>query len=214
MPRKARALFLADGASDLPLAVHLERLCVRHGQFVEVVPVPHDRLPGAGRTVWSRVAAAMRQDADFDYLFVHRDAEGQEVIRRQHEVRDGVERGGFSGPVVPVIPIRMTEAWLLLDESAIRRVAGRPSGREPLDLPLPQAVEAVPDPKRMLKDALVKAANVSGRRLKTFRRRFPALRRQLLAELDIDGPVRGLTAWQQLERDITAAFGEGECSAR
>ena len=32
-----------------------------------------------------------------------------------------------------IVPVRMTEAWLLLDESAIRRVAGRPHGDEPLD---------------------------------------------------------------------------------
>jgi hypothetical protein len=47
-----------------------------------------------------------------------------------------------------VIPIRMTEAWLLLDEEAIRDSAGRPSSSVSLGLPLPQRVETIPDPKQ------------------------------------------------------------------
>lgn len=49
--------------------------------------------------------------------------------------------------VVPVIPGRMTEAWLRLDEAAIRRVAGNPNGRTKLGLPKLHEVESVADPK-------------------------------------------------------------------
>jgi hypothetical protein len=39
-------------------------------------------------------------------------------------------------PVVCVVPVRMMEAWLLIDEMAIRRVAGNPNGRIPIELPV------------------------------------------------------------------------------
>jgi len=108
--------------------------------------------------------------------------------------------------VVPIVPIRMTEAWLLLDEEAIRMVAGRPSGVEPLGLPTASRVEAVADPKARLRSALEMACGPSGRRLRKFKRDFPAHRRQLLERLDRSGPVRKLSAWQALEADTARAM--------
>lgn len=61
----------------------------------------------------------------------------------------------------PVIPIRMTEAWLLLDEAEIRRVAGAPNGKIPLNLPNPAKVESVSDPKALLKETLARASGLS-----------------------------------------------------
>lgn len=36
---------------------------------------------------------------------------------------------------IPVIPVRMTEAWLLGHELSIRSAAGNPNGSENLELP-------------------------------------------------------------------------------
>ncbi len=93
----------------------------------------------------------------------------------------------------------MTEAWLLLDEAAIRLVAGRPSSSEPLDLPLSHQAESLADPKTRLQIALASASGLSGRRLRQFKRDFPYHRRQLLERLDRNGQVRQLSAWQSLE---------------
>jgi hypothetical protein len=54
-------------------------------------------------------------------------------------------------PVVCVIPVKMTEAWLLIDEKAIREAAGNPKGRQPLNLPKPSKTEELSDPKETLK---------------------------------------------------------------
>ena len=97
---------------------------------------------------------------------------------------------------VPVVPVRMTEAWLLVDEPAIRRVAGNPNGRCALDLPQVSKVETIADPKKLLKQVLATASELSGRRLKRFNDRFPENRRQLLQRLDTDGPVTQLPSWQ------------------
>lgn len=205
-----RAVFIADGPSDLPLAGHLELLCAGHGVEVQVTPVDPRTLEGAGRTVERRIRFLLDQGVDPDLVFVHRDAEGQDAAARAAEVRAGANSAGIEvNRVVPVIPIRMTEAWLLIDEMEIRRVAGRPSGTNALGLPSVAAVESVADPKALLASALLAAAQPSGRRRRAqFERDFGRNRALLLQRLDVDGPINNLNAWQQLKEDIAAVLSQ------
>lgn len=198
-----RALYIADGPSDLPLAQHLEWLCRRKGTEVEIVRVPGERL--RTRTVAGRLEVLLDEDPAFDMLFVHRDSEDRLPAPRFEEIQKAVNSVGFLGPVVGVVPIRMTEAWLLLDEEAIRQVAGRPNGNTPLKLPKPAHVESIADPKRLLRETLALASEASGRRLKIFQKQFGTHRSQLLERLDPEGPVRELSAWARLESDISGA---------
>jgi hypothetical protein len=200
-----RGLFIADGSSDLPLARHLESLCQSAGAEVEVVDLPADRLPGVGRRVEDRLRAVLGQDPNFDILFVHRDAEDRDPSPRFAEVASAVATVNFSGPAVAVVPIRMTEAWLLLDESAIRLVAGSPSGVGALGLPPTSKVERIADPKEVLRHALISASGVQGRRLKIFKNQFAVHRALLLERLDPHGDVRKLSAWQKLAESIASA---------
>lgn len=94
----------------------------------------------------------------------------------------------------------MQEAWLLFDEQAIRRAAGKPNGRHPLNLPNPAQLEAVPNPKETLIAALRSASELRGRRLARFNPHRQAYR---LAQLIDDySPLRQLPAFAALERDI------------
>lgn len=198
-----RALLLVDGSSDRPLSGHLEQMCLRYRVVVDVVPLPLDRLPREpGLRVDQRTRAALAIDPHFDWIFVHRDAEGQDPELRRREVEQGVRSAGFSAPAAAVVPVRMTEAWLLLDERAIRRVAGHPAGQEDLGLPAVSEVESVPRPKATLQAALERAAGVRGRRLEILRSQFGEMRRQLLERLQVDGPVTRLSAWRRLDSDI------------
>lgn len=113
---------------------------------------------------------------------------------------------GISTNLVPVIPVRMTEAWLLLDEPAIRTVAGNPAGRASLTLPKHHEAERLPDPKSVLRQALLDAANVTGRRRERLDRRFSENRRQLLERLDPHGPVTRLTSWRDLVRSVESVI--------
>jgi hypothetical protein len=128
-----------------------------------------------------------------------------DIDKRRNEITDGMAQCEISWPCVPIIPIRMTEAWLLLDEAAIRSVAGQPSGNMPLGLPVASKVESVPDPKATLQAALRTASGCSGRRLQKFKRDFPEHRRQLLERLDRTGAVRQLSAWKALEHATESA---------
>lgn len=197
---RARALLLADGSSDEPLGVHVAALARSHGVALDVVAPEFDRMSDPpGRTVRQRLERMLKIDPDFDVLLVHRDCENDARDLREAEIVSGVEHCDIEWPVVPIVPIRMTEAWLLLDEKSIRVIAGRPSGVEPLDLPKVSQVETVPDPKARLGAALEIACGLSGRRLRKFKRDFPAHRRQLLERMDRLGPVRQLSAWRALE---------------
>ena len=52
--------------------------------------------------------------------------------------------------VVCVVPVRMQEAWLLIDEAALRRAAGDPNGTQPLAMPDVQRLEELADPKQLI----------------------------------------------------------------
>lgn len=187
----------------MPLAALIELLAARSGADLDVVGLPADRLPiGIGATVERRLSAVVGQDPNFAALFVHRDAEAQDPDHRRREVALAVSAVSFTGPSVAVVPVRMTEAWLLLDEGAIRRAAGRPRGKDPLSLPTARQVERLADPKRRLQATLAAASGLRGRRLKVFKQQFGAQRRMLLECLDPDGPVSSLGAWQRFVGDV------------
>lgn len=200
-----QGVFLVDGPSDLPLSRHLESMCSAFGADVALTPVDPALLSDVGRTVADRLRFVADQPDLLEIVFVHRDAEGQPPERRFHEIKVGVTGAGLSCPVVPVVPVRMTEAWLLLDEAAIRRVAAKPNGTAPLDLPTWQEAERLADPKRCLQEVLLAASETTGRRRKQFERDFGRHRALLLERLDPGGIVATLTAWKRLEADVAEA---------
>lgn len=192
---------LADGTSDEPLAVHVAALARRHGVELDIVVPDFARLhPPPGRTLESRLQRLLGLDDQFEVLIVHRDAEAHAPDSRLTEIGDACEVATVAWPRTAIVPVRMTEAWLLLDEPSIRLVAGKPSGTQSLALPRAAVVEDLPDPKAVLQRASETASELRGRRLREFKRDFPAHRRQLLERLDRNGPMRDLSAWQALEK--------------
>jgi hypothetical protein len=155
----------------------------------------------------SRIRAVLDLDGRYELLFVHRDSEKQDPKLRYDEVKSAVDEVCPQVPATAIVPVRMTEAWLLVDEGLIREVAGRPGSTVDLFLPPLTKIEANPDPKDLLKRALVIASGLTGRRLKQFQRRFSESRRLLLEQLDVEGPVRSLPAWQALEADLNQVIG-------
>jgi hypothetical protein len=136
-----------------------------------------------------------------DLLFVHRDAEKQPPLRRYEEIRQAVGDRVY----VAVVPIRMTEAWLLIDAGSIRAAAGRVSGVEDLELPPLSRLETEADPKDTLYRALRRAHNAHGRRAERF---HPPAAVHRLANLVEDwSPLRRLTAFRRLEEDTRIAIG-------
>ena len=63
----------------------------------------------------------------------------------------------------------MTEAWFLFDEHAIRRASGNPNGKTVLGLDILKTPESL-NAKKVLQETLVKATELSGRRLAHWQR--------------------------------------------
>jgi nucleotidyltransferase/DNA polymerase involved in DNA repair len=75
-------------------------------------------------------------------------------------------------------------------------------------LPLPKAaqLEALADPKKLLRECLIRASEKVGRRLQQFERDLPE-RAQRVSELITDfSPLRQLPAFRELERDAGEAL--------
>ncbi len=138
-----------------------------------------------------------------DLLFIHRDSDKQPPELRYSEIGSAIrelEASGFSIPHLCVVPIRMTEAWLLIDEPAIRRAAANPNGTHDLHIPKPKHLEDLPDPKSRLHDTLREATGKHGRRRASFDVREAAgLVPGFIASF---AALRQLSAFARLEEDL------------
>lgn len=197
MKKTASFVLLCEGSSDQPLVEHLRTLLVCNG--VAEASGYSDYRKGS---ISTKLARLIKEGASADVVFVHRDADGPDPHPRTAEISTGVDEAGFAYPCVPVVPVQETEAWLLIDEDAIRLAAGNPKGRTPLGLPTPEQVEQIARPKETLKTALATASGKSGRRLTKEKARFNDRRRVLLQRLDPTGVVRRVPSWQRLEQSI------------
>ena len=135
-----------------------------------------------------------------DILFVHRDAEKEPSDRRREEILLALSALKRSEPYVCVVPVRMTEAWLLFDEGAIRRASGNRNGKQPLMMPNLPKLEELPDPKEYLTDLLRHASGLTGRRLKDLNLSHAAS--QVALGIGDFSPLRSLSAFRKLEEEL------------
>jgi hypothetical protein len=192
-----RFTLLTDGSSDRVLLRHLGWI-LRELLSLRVAVQPQWADLRSLRKKPESFTERIRMALDLypcDLLFVHRDSEKPDPSPRYAEIEQAVVESRISTPAIPVVPIRMTEAWLLFDERAVRTAAGNPHGRMWLDLPVSNA-EAIADPKTLLHDALKQASALAGRRLRRFRTSDAVHR---VAEYIEDfSPLQELTAFRSL----------------
>jgi len=198
-----RFTLLPDGTSDRTFLPILKWLLENNGVKY---PIQGDwaklgRLPRPPKTLSEKISQSL-QLAPCDLLFIHRDAEKEPRKNRIQEIETdlGKVQPSVTIPVIYVIPVRMMEAWLLFDEKAIRKAAGNPSGKCPLNLPT--HFEEIPDPKVQLCNSLQKASELTGRRLKKFNEDIYEKIIQIADNITDFSPLRQLSAFQALEKDI------------
>ena len=200
MTRRLRFTLLGDGSSDEALMRHVEWM-VRENVASDVAIDYKWADLRAATPKPVGLGARIERAIDLypcDLLFVHRDAEKEEPERRIHEIVHACREIKSGAPPVPVIPVRMSESWLLCDETAIRKAAGNPNGDQPLNLPGLRDIEGLPDPKDALHKLLRCASGLTGRKLKKF-----SPRAKLVANYITDfSMLRRLPAFQRLETDL------------
>jgi len=190
---------LADGSSDRVLEPILGWLLDEHCPH----PYTIDYAPIKTGPLELRLAQALHE-YPCDLLFVHRDAERIDPMDRQAEVDAAWSAHARAARLVTIIPVRMTEAWLLFNEDLIRQAAGNPNGTMPLQLPRLARMELLPDPKETLFEALRVAAGRSPSRMRKFN---PEVHRHRITEIASSfAPLRELAAFQRLEAQVRAVF--------
>lgn len=205
-----------EGPSDaLFLRPLLRRLCeATAGHALEPVEVPDgielvDQPAHRSRPRDERIAlAAGAAEGAWIVLFIHADADARDSHAAIAErVQPGIDRLagelGMNKRVVAVVPIRSTEAWLLADPAALRRVLGTTLGDDALGLSqmLAHGAERVTDPKALLRQAIAVAKPRA-------RAAQVASYRASLGELASFERLRLLGAFRTLEQDFRAALVE------
>ncbi|HLK60224.1 MAG TPA: DUF4276 family protein [Chthonomonadaceae bacterium] len=142
----------------------------------------------------------------YDLLFLHHDADHSTTAKalRQYirpackRVADEKERGRkLCTDIVPVIPIRETEAWLLADQKALRSVLGISASTENLGLPDHiHEIESILDPKQRLQQIVQQFRE--GMDLKD-------LYEDLAAKIDLQN-LQGLKAYREFIETLSATL--------
>lgn len=191
-----RVFLIGDGGSDQVLRFPCQWLLKQLDCPSDVLFLPE---PSGSRPLEIKLAEAMKNEPDL--LLVHRDAEKEPWKHRRAEIEKAL-RSVVSAQerTVAIIPVRMTEAWFLIDEPALRKASGNPNGKTPLHMPSLQSLEKLVDAKDELYKRFGLAAATSGRQQRSIRQSQCYYR---LAELISDfSPLRRLSAFQELEAEL------------
>ncbi|QQM67922.1 hypothetical protein [Actinomyces weissii] len=183
--------FVGEGSSDNCLVPVLEEmlLTMRPGADITVVLHQWFRRP-EDKSVSSKAKAL--EGEPYDLIFVHRDADQESWCARAHEVLDL----GYKH-LVPVVPVRMTEAWALADLYAEQDFQDWWSGKGfGFD-----SIESCAEPKKWLREYLSRNRNSL-----LSPRDFAAKRAEVLKGISVEGPVKRLEAWKMLCQEVEAAM--------
>ena len=198
-----RHTLVSEGTTDANLIPIIDWSLKQFGgvSLSEGVRAEFRRLPQPPSGLAERLVKAIELHP-CDVLFVHRDADRESSEARVAEIRAAFATipQRVQPPAVAVVPVRMLEAWLCFDERAIRNAAGNPNGKSPLGLPALRRVETRPNPKEDLKNALLAACELSGRRRKKFNTAAAFWR--IVDYIEDFSPLRELPAFQAFEKSI------------
>lgn len=182
---------ITDGSSDRALIPIITLLLKKYLQLpyepIEYITCDTNDLPTKVLDVANKYS--------LDILFIHRDSENESWEKRNLEIQDATPHS-FVGRVIPVIPIKMTETWLLTDAKAICNAVGNPNSVINLALPTSKQLEKCAA-KTVLLAALTSASELGTKRRRKFR---PEQFRHIVAELTVDLTLlRRIPSFQRLE---------------
>jgi hypothetical protein len=199
-------ILVTEGGDDRMLASPINWLLEQHC----TVPFSGDWAnPGALEDNSRELEIRMSEVQRFypaDLYFVHRDTDTFDRPTRVAEIEAAIQASKLHQPCVCVVPVRMTEAWFLFSEEAIRNAADKSRGRVGLNLPRHAEVQRRADPKALLEEKLVLASELSGRRLAQFRGDI-GRRKSLVAKGISDfSPLRQHDAFRLFETELVGVL--------
>jgi hypothetical protein len=178
MMRLALALY-AEGNTDnhfLPLIIRRtsRKILAEHEQsHMNVAPIEPIKLTEKKHTRDENILQAARQAVRYQALIVHSDADypsperalKERILPGFHLVQQHT-KGSVCEKLLPIIPVQMTEAWMLAaDHDLLREVIGTSIRAQDLGLVnRVRLVESDPDPKQTLKQIIHRAYTERSRR--------------------------------------------------
>lgn len=189
-----RTGLITDGSSDRALIPLITLLLKEHLQL------PYDSIEHitCDTNVLSEKVSEVADTYSLDILFIHRDAENTEWTNRISEITNATP-SNLMGKVIAVIPVKMTESWLLTDAKVIRNAVGNPTSTTNLEIPVASKLETCAA-KTVLLNALTAASDLGTQRRRKFK---PEKFRHRVAELTTDlGLLRNIPSFKRLEDDL------------
>lgn len=206
----------AEGPTDYyflrPLLLRVcEDICLREARtnvdVSEVLALDHPPALDDARREDRITEAARLALGAWNVLFIHADGASNPARMLREQVDPALQklgaRFGRATAGVPVVPVRETEAWAIVDGDALRKVFDTRLSDTEMGLPASaREIERVPDPKEVLENAC-KLATQPGRRRKPASASpyLNALGEQISLER-----LRGLEAFQRFESDLRDAL--------
>lgn len=176
MKKIGLALYCEGNSDEYFLPILLQRTS-RHiimeggGSDINIPPIKRIEVPKSGQGNDILTAAVRAGTEGYDILFVHKDADdaGPEKVRKNH-IEPGLRKVHETTKkvcknMVPVIPIRETEAWMLADIKILQDILDINTDAKELGLPTrPVLVEKIADPKHVLQETIRKSLERKSRR--------------------------------------------------
>jgi hypothetical protein len=192
--RQLSYVLVADGGTDRALVPIIDWAIHRLDPEVEILEAEFRKRKGPVKEFLDAFETGAM------IVFVHRDGENANLENRLQEF-DGVDRGD----VVPLVPIRMTEAWLLVSAAAIAKAADRPGAA--ITVPSVQQLDTIANPKQLLEERLMQAAgNPTGRRRKRFHQSIVDRRINVSSLVEDFSPLEAVPAFQRFQADLQAQY--------
>jgi hypothetical protein len=153
-----------------------------------------------------RILSVAKQAAGFHALIVHSDADAptaDDALQDRFELGQRLvqeSENNVCRDLLPIIPITMTEAWMMADVEAFREVVGTDLRAEELGFPArPHQVEAIQDPKHELNMVLSQTFAQRRRRKKA---RLGQYYEPLARHIRLDR-LENVPAFQRFTNDLT-----------
>lgn len=194
MSRQLTWSIVADGGTDLMLVPVIQWAIHRIDPDVEILePEFRKRRGSVEDFLRTYNSGAM-------VVFVHRDSENLTLENRLREFH-GVTRAD----VVPVVPVQMSEAWILFDGAAVAKAAGSPAAE--VVAPVVAEIENIRNPKARLDELLFRAAGwPAGRRGRNFRRSIAKRRVNVAAHIADYSPLEGVLAFRRFQEVLAERY--------
>lgn len=194
MTRQLTYSVVADGGTDRLLVPIIQWAVHQLDPDVEILEPQFRKRSG------SISKFLQTYDSEVMLIFLHRDSENQTFHERLQEF-ESIDASN----VVPVIPVRMSEAWIIFNAEAIAQAAGYPQSL--VSTPKLSEIESISDPKSRLDDLIVQAAgNPTGRTRKRLKQSMGKRRVAVSSYISDFSPLKQLHAFQAFQKSLAEHY--------